>query len=95
VGIDASASDSVVVSVHNMGAVPADLLPGLFEPMAVGASRRNPSRGLGLGLYISREIVSAHGGTIDVASSPDAGTTFTVRLPRVALGARAARGAKA
>jgi signal transduction histidine kinase len=35
-----------------------------------------------LGLYIAERIVTAHGGTIDVASSDDAGTSFTVHLPR-------------
>ena len=39
--------------------------------------------GLGLGLYISREIVAAHGGTIHLDSRPGSGTTFTVELPRV------------
>ena len=38
--------------------------------------------GLGLGLYISREIVEAHGGRIDVKTAPGEGTAFTVRLPR-------------
>ncbi|MFY0568644.1 ATP-binding protein [Archangium lansingense] len=38
--------------------------------------------GLGLGLYITRQIVSAHGGTIRVSSQPAAGATFTVELPR-------------
>ncbi|MEO8257673.1 MAG: tyrosine-type recombinase/integrase [Acidobacteriota bacterium] len=37
---------------------------------------------IGLGLFIARAIVSAHGGEIDVASSADAGTTITVRLPK-------------
>jgi signal transduction histidine kinase len=46
-------------------------------------SRSNKRRGgIGLGLYIAREIVIAHGGTIAVASSEGAGTVFTVRLPR-------------
>lgn len=38
--------------------------------------------GLGLGLYISRQIITAHGGTIRVSSQPAAGATFTVELPR-------------
>jgi two-component system sensor kinase FixL len=38
--------------------------------------------GLGLGLYISRQIVEAHGGWIDVDSSPGAGSTFRIALPR-------------
>jgi signal transduction histidine kinase len=38
--------------------------------------------GLGLGLYISRQIVLAHGGTVHVDSTPDSGSTFTVELPR-------------
>jgi signal transduction histidine kinase len=41
-------------------------------------------RHLGLGLYIVDKIVAAHGGAIDVQSSDEQGTTFTVRLPRAA-----------
>jgi signal transduction histidine kinase len=51
----------------------------LFERFERGdASRRG---GLGLGLYISREIIAAHGGTIEVDSEPGDGATFTIRLP--------------
>lgn len=39
---------------------------------------------LGLGLFIVKELVRAHGGTVDVTSSPSAGTTFSIRLPRQA-----------
>jgi PAS domain S-box-containing protein len=46
--------------------------------------------GLGLGLYIARQIVEAHGGEIRVESAPGAGTTFTVLLPREPGGAKAA-----
>ncbi len=51
--------------------------------------------GLGLGLYIAREIVEAHGGKIDLDSQPGAGTTFTVELPRAPVGQalRPSRGA--
>jgi signal transduction histidine kinase len=47
---------------------------------SAGGARSNTS--MGLGLYIVREIARGHGGTIDVESSGDAGTTFTLRLPR-------------
>jgi PAS domain S-box-containing protein len=77
--------ESVALAVTNRGpTIPDDAIGRLFEPFwqapgGDGAPRRD--RGLGLGLYIVREIVAAHGGTIDV-SSRDGVTTFTVRLPR-------------
>jgi signal transduction histidine kinase len=83
--------DAVSVRIHNMGVVPPELLPRLFEPMAGGDRRLHNSRGLGLGLYISREIVKAHGGQIRVDTSLEGGTTFTVRLPRVARPAQEVR----
>jgi len=77
--------DQVMVEVHNQGpAIPADLQRNLFNPLtraAVPESKRS-STGLGLGLYIARQIAEAHGGTIDLTSSEDQGTTFTVTLPR-------------
>jgi PAS domain S-box-containing protein len=84
VRIDCSNADRVSVSIHNMGLVPADVLPRLFEPMAGGDRRRSNSRGIGLGLYISREIAKAHAGSIAVDTSLEAGTKFTVHMPRVA-----------
>jgi len=88
VRVEATELEAVTVRIHNMGEVPAELLPRLFEPMAGGDRRRSNSRGLGLGLYISREIVGAHGGSIAVESSPAGGTTFSVRLPRMMPGVR-------
>jgi len=79
---DGSRPGAVSVRVHNMGNIPAELLPRLFEPMAGGDRRRVNTRGLGLGLYISREIVRAHGGEIQVVTSAAEGTSFTVSLPR-------------
>jgi K+-sensing histidine kinase KdpD len=45
------------------------------------AEAKNGSSSLGLGLYICKQIVAAHGGIIDVRSSVNEGTTFIVRLP--------------
>jgi signal transduction histidine kinase len=78
--------DEVVLSVHNAGAsIPIEIIPKLFDPLFQGASRQRDaddnSTSLGLGLYIAKEIIMAHGGTIQVYSSDDEGTTFVARLP--------------
>ena len=86
VRVNGSSRATVSVEVWNMGVIPAELLPTrLFEPLAGGRGPQSGSRGLGLGLFIAREIVAAHGGTIRVSSIETAGTTFTVELPRVVL----------
>jgi PAS domain S-box-containing protein len=74
-----------VLEVRNEGpAIAPELRAVIFEPFCRGVAHRSASgaRGLGLGLYIVREIVSAHGGSIAVESSAERGTTFSVRLPR-------------
>ena len=78
-----SIGDRVEVSVHNEGIpIPRDMIPKLFDAFYRNNSRDADTRStsLGLGLYIAKVIV-AHGGTIEVRSSADEGTTFTVRLP--------------
>jgi signal transduction histidine kinase len=62
------------------GISPEDL-PHLFEPY--WSSRRHAKQGTGLGLYISKGIVEAHGGKLSVESTPGAGSTFCVELPTV------------
>ncbi|MBG9390559.1 sensor histidine kinase [Caenimonas aquaedulcis] len=86
-----STHKEVMFSVHNEGRpIPQDDLVRIFEPMTrgsqseYGGERREPS-GLGLGLYICREIVLAHGGTMQVESTEDEGTTFLVTMPRFAV----------
>ena len=70
-----------VVSVTDAGiGIPEEERDHLFQPFSRLAGARGYV-GTGLGLYISRAIVEAHGGTIDVVSTRGKGSTFTVRLP--------------
>jgi signal transduction histidine kinase len=85
--IDSPSTEEVAVKVHNRGTIPAELLPEVFEPMMGKLRDLRKSRGLGLGLYITKEIVRAHGGGISVSSENANGTTFTVTLPREPVGA--------
>jgi signal transduction histidine kinase len=80
--VDGTEPESVRVRVHNVGTIAPDLLPKLFEPLTRAEHRRGRPRGLGLGLYIAKEIVAAHGGQLTVMSNEAEGTTFTVSLPR-------------
>jgi PAS domain S-box-containing protein len=76
---------TVQVDVRNQGTpIPADVIDKLFDPFRRGSrdSRNATTQGLGLGLYISRELVLAHGGNIHVTSDSD-GTSFKVSLPLV------------
>lgn len=70
-----------VVTVEDTGrGIPPEALPRIWDRLY----RADPSRserGLGLGLSLVRAIVEAHGGSVAAASSPDRGSTFTVRLP--------------
>jgi two-component system phosphate regulon sensor histidine kinase PhoR len=83
VGVD---GDDAVLQVADQGpGVSRSDLPHLFARFyQVSRKRGGSERGMGLGLYISREIVRAHRGRIDVESEPGKGTTFTVRLPLAA-----------
>jgi len=82
VELDGTSHDAVAVRVHNDGAIPPAILPTVFDAFSSAERRREHSRGLGLGLFIVREVVAAHGGTVHVTSSSDHGTTFALRLPR-------------
>jgi signal transduction histidine kinase len=80
------ADREVRLTVHNHGApIPPAHQPGVFEPFQRGPDATHGEHSMGLGLYISREIVQAHGGTIEVRSEEGAGTTFEVVLPVVDL----------
>ena len=73
----------MAVRVRDEGAgIPLEEQAHIFERFRRGAAVDRGIAGMGLGLYIAREVAAAHGGTIDVTSSAEAGTVFTVRLPR-------------
>ncbi|QRN98274.1 PAS domain S-box protein [Archangium violaceum] len=81
----AGAPDGIHLSVRNEGPpVPLEERSSLFEPFKRG--KRASGDGLGLGLYIARQIVVAHGGRISVESGVGMGTRFLVWLPRHAPG---------
>jgi signal transduction histidine kinase len=61
--------------------IPPEVLPYVFEPLARGRAE-GASHSIGLGLFIARAIVLAHGGHIQVSSTTDTGTTFTIALPK-------------
>ena len=84
--------DAITLTIQNMGEPMAPShLRTLFDPAKRIAVRSASARAaddadhLGLGLYITRDIINAHGGAITVSSTLTEGTTFTVTLPRAAL----------
>jgi signal transduction histidine kinase/CHASE3 domain sensor protein len=82
-----TAGNAIEVAVHNDGApVAPELLPYLFEPFRRTMARSQGSKGLGLGLYITEQIVRAHGGRVEVSSTAAEGTTFSVVVPRAEAG---------
>jgi signal transduction histidine kinase len=77
-GVDGTAR--VAVADKGPGIAP-EQLPKLFERSASSAPSDGEAPSLGIGLYVAKEIVGAHGGTITAQSAPAAGATFTVELP--------------
>jgi PAS domain S-box-containing protein len=77
--------DTVVLDVQNFGApIPPEVLPFIFDPYRQGGAPKGRAQGLGLGLFIARQIALAHAGRIDVRSNAQEGTIFTMTLPRLA-----------
>jgi len=80
--------ETAVLDVVDTGpGIAADELPHVFDRLWRGRAAQRVA-GSGIGLAVAREIVVAHGGTIEAASPDDAGTTITIRLPRCQGSAR-------
>ena len=81
-------ADTLKVAVTNHGAViPAEHIKTIFDPLFQlpegDNSRKRLATSLGLGLFIAEQIVFAHAGTIEVASSALKGTVFSIEIPRL------------
>jgi len=88
-------SDQIIAIIKNKGVpIGRERMQSIFEPLVRFTEEDSVGRAnepsLGIGLYITREIVQAHNGAIHVDSSNSQGTTFTVRLPRTPPVCRAA-----
>jgi len=81
--IKAGSEDAVQIAIHDQGAgIPGHEIPHLFEPFFRGKRARAAQvQGSGLGLSLVKQVVAGHGGSIDVVSTPGAGSTFLVQLP--------------
>lgn len=72
-------NDQIVIRFSDTGCgIPPDILPRIFDPFF---TTRDVGAGTGLGLTVSRDIIRAHGGNIEVSSELNVGTTFTIHLP--------------
>ena len=80
-------AEQATMVVRNQGTpIPPDAMQVIFNPLVQVITKESepherPATSLGLGLYIAREIVGGHGGSIVVTSSADEGTAFSVQLP--------------
>ena len=83
VEVRAQPDDGMVrISVADRGpGIPHDQQRLIFEKFGRADVAGGSKPGTGLGLFIARSIAEAHGGSVDVRSSPDAGSTFTLTLP--------------
>ncbi|HEX6243848.1 MAG TPA: hybrid sensor histidine kinase/response regulator [Polyangiales bacterium] len=82
VELEGEAADTVSLRVTNPGVIAPEVRAQLFDPFRSGGSIASKREGLGLGLYIVKQIIEAHAGSIEALSEPDLGTRFVVRLPR-------------
>ncbi|AOB32520.1 histidine kinase [Bordetella sp. H567] len=91
--IDGGAPARILVHVANRGVIPPCQLPDLFNPFQASLESRASKNGLGLGLYIVKKFIDAHGGTVAVRSTLAEGTVFEIVMPRARPAGAAGTGA--
>ncbi|ARP94157.1 hybrid sensor histidine kinase/response regulator [Bordetella genomosp. 13] len=84
VEVDGNHAERLTVRVSNRGVIPQHQLYKVFEPFQSGVLQRGPDhgQGLGLGLYIVKSFVEAHGGKVGAQSAAPQGTEFHFTIPR-------------
>jgi len=76
-------NEQLIVQVTDSGpGIPMEEQEKIFQPFYRGAHGRRIVQGMGLGLSIAHDIITAHGGEIDLKSAPGNGSCFTLRIPR-------------
>lgn len=82
--LDGSGETNIQLVIHNHGTpISPELLPSVFEPFTIGTTdKQERRRNIGLGLFVVKHLVRAHGGEVAVRSTAEEGTTFTITLPR-------------
>jgi len=81
VGVEKEDTRAVLTVADQGPGIPPDDVRVLFQPFGRGRAAASLAEGTGMGLYVVQQIVEAHGGRIDVQSTPGQGTTFRIRLP--------------
>jgi signal transduction histidine kinase len=81
VRVDRQANEARVTVIDHGVGIPPEAVPRLFDRFYRVAKAADEAPGLGLGLYLSTRLVQAHGGRIEVRSTPGQGSAFTVVLP--------------
>jgi signal transduction histidine kinase len=96
VRVEVEGGDEVTVSVSDEGpGIPPEIAAQIFRPFTRGPSAHEEIAGVGLGLYVSKRIVEAHGGTLELVPQAGPGTTFRFTIPRVTAEEDAERSGRA
>lgn len=82
IDIDGTGAGSIVVQTCNGGVIAPCVMERIFKPFQASQVGKKPNQGLGLGLYIVKHFVDAHGGCIELASDQKSGTVFRITMPR-------------